>query len=95
MSETNLNEDNASESRRALAGPVERCVISLRRYNEWRRGADFEQPEPKEIGTDIDFAADIIERMRKAIKATIDENMHLADGDDCTLKHLVELEKSL
>ena len=70
-----------------LSGQAEQCVMRLRRFNEWRRGADIEQPDPKTIGLDIDYAIDIIERMSKAIKTTIDENLHLADGDDCTLKH--------
>jgi hypothetical protein len=29
-----------------------------------------------------------IERLREAIRQTIRENGHLADGDDCTLIHL-------
>jgi hypothetical protein len=30
-------------------------------------------------------------RLRDAIQKTIDENGHLADGDDCTLRHLVRV----
>jgi len=66
-------------------------VKRLRRYNEWRRGADFAQPSPSEIGTDIDAAADLLEKMAQAIIDTLDNNLHLADGDDCTLIDLVRL----
>lgn len=34
----------------------------LTRYNEWRRGADIEQPNPEEIGRAIDYA---IKRMKE------------------------------
>ena len=68
---------------------VDPLVMRLRRYNEWRRGADFEQPEPAKIGRDIDAAIELLEAMRDAIRVTLDENGHLADGLDCTLRHLV------
>ena len=64
-------------------------VMRLRRLNEWRRGADFEQPEPTEIGRDIDVAIDLLVGMSEAIRVTIEENRDLADGIDCTLRHLV------
>ena len=32
---------------------------------------------------------EVIERLAEAIKQTIAENLHLADGDNCTLRHLV------
>jgi len=54
-------EDNTSEAPTRSVG-VQRLVMRLRRYNDWRRGADFEQPEPTEIGRDIDKAADVLER---------------------------------
>ncbi len=50
---------------------VDPRVMRLRRYNEWRRGADFEQPEPAEIGNDIDAAADELERMSKLLETPI------------------------
>lgn len=28
----------------------------LTRYNDWRRGANIEQPDPEEIGRAIDYA---------------------------------------
>lgn len=63
MSKNTLNEAENHEPDLALAGPTERCVMRLRRFNEWRRGADFEQPDPKEIGYDIDFATDKLEQI--------------------------------
>jgi hypothetical protein len=33
-------------------------------------------------------AACMIESLELAIRTTIDENLHLADGDTCTLKRL-------
>ena len=43
-------------------------VMRLRRFNEWRRGADCEQPEPTEIGRDIDTAIDLLVGMSEAIR---------------------------
>lgn len=72
----------------AAIGPL---VDRLRHYNQWRRGLDAPQPSPEQIGTDIDTALALLITMRDAITATIDENGHLADGDDCTLHHLVRI----
>lgn len=41
--------------------PAKQIAARLRRYNEWRRGADIPQPSPSEIGEDIDAAAYILE----------------------------------
>lgn len=70
---------------------VDPLVMRLRRYNEWRRGAEFEQPCPVQIGADIDAAADMLETMAAAIVETLENNLHLADGDNCTLIDLVRL----
>jgi hypothetical protein len=35
----------------------------LKRYNEWRRGADTEPPEPSELGEVIDAACDKLEEL--------------------------------
>jgi hypothetical protein len=70
---------------------VDPLVMRLRRYNEWRRGAEFEQPEPAQIGADIDAAADMLESMSRAIIDALENNLHLADGDDCTMIDLVRL----
>jgi len=56
-----------SEQKHSEAAParpetsVDQLVVRLRRYNEWRRGAEIEQPDPKALGEDIDAAADILE----------------------------------
>ena len=36
--------------------PKNETIEYLRRYNEWRRGAETEQPDPKELGEQIDAA---------------------------------------
>ena len=69
-------------------GPL---VQRLRRYNEWRRGAECPQPEPAEIGVDLDAAADLLEKMAQAIVDALEANLHLADGDNCTLIDLVRV----
>ncbi|WAR44198.1 hypothetical protein [Methylomonas rapida] len=63
MSETNFDEDKDSENRAASDVPVQRVVMRLRYFNEWRRGADTEQPDPKQVGLDIDFATDKLEQI--------------------------------
>jgi len=40
-------------------------IDRLRYYNDWRRGADTEMPEPKQIGQDID---DVISLLEKTIQ---------------------------
>ena len=70
---------------------VDPLVRRLRRFNEWRRGAEFEQPEPAQIGADIDEAAEMLEAMSRAIVDALETNLHLADGDECTLIDLVRL----
>lgn len=35
----------------------------LKAYNEWRRGAETEQPHPTQIGQDIDAAIMIVEEL--------------------------------
>jgi hypothetical protein len=65
--------------------------MRLRRFNEWRRGAELEQPEPAQIGADIDEAAAMLESMSRAIVDALENNLHLADGDECTLIDLVRL----
>lgn len=42
---------------------LEELAARLRRLNEWRRGAEIEQPRPQQIGEDIDAAAALIEQM--------------------------------
>lgn len=42
---------------------LESLAARLRAYNEWRRGADTEMPNPADIGRDIDAAIEVIEQM--------------------------------
>lgn len=52
---------------------LDELVMRLKRYNEWRRGAEYEQPNPAEIGRDIDEVIAILERkMSDGLR-----------GDDC------------
>ena len=37
------------------------CAEFLRKYNDWRRGGEGQQPEPKEIGMNLDFAIAALE----------------------------------
>lgn len=39
----------------------------LRKYNEWRRGAETEQPDPNELGKHIDAAIAQLETTEKAV----------------------------
>ena len=55
------------------AADADQLVVRLRRYNEWRRGADFEQPEPSEIGMDIDAAIAAIEQLNELRSAVREE----------------------
>lgn len=82
-----------TEFNNATGQPVDVAllIMRLRRYNEWRRGAEFEQPKPAQIGADIDAAAEMLEIMARAIISTLENNLYLADGDDCTLIDLVRL----
>lgn len=66
-------------------------VRRLREYNAWWYGEDTEQPDPAQVGVDLGSAALAIEEMQNAISLTLAENRHQADGDDCTLRHLVGL----
>ena len=41
-------------------------IDRLRYFNAWRRGADGDQPEPAQIGRDIDAAVAILSRQASA-----------------------------
>jgi len=36
-------------------------TTALRQFNDWRRGADVLQPNPRELGMEIDAAVEMIE----------------------------------
>jgi hypothetical protein len=40
-------------------------IHRLEYYNEWRRGADTEMPEPKQIGADIYAAVEILREFER------------------------------
>ena len=44
------------------------AIEFLRRYNEWRRGADMDQPHPRYIGRSIDALCDHAERMERELE---------------------------
>jgi len=48
-------------------GRVEQLVMRLRQYNDWRRGADCDQPLPIPVGKDIDDAIATIEKYIKLL----------------------------
>lgn len=76
-------------------------IETLRNFNRWRRGDDgIEQPEPALIGLAIENACLGLEYFRwkvdeleSAVEDFIIGNLHLADGDNCTLKPLKDLIK--
>jgi hypothetical protein len=39
---------------------LKNLIDRLEYYNEWRRGADTEMPQPKQIGRDIDAAVEVL-----------------------------------
>ena len=41
-------------------------IERLRYFNAWRRGADGDQPDPAQIGRDIDAAVAILTRQTRA-----------------------------
>lgn len=48
--------------------PKNNTIEYLRKYNEWRRGADTEQPDPKELGEQIDAAIAALTMMEETAK---------------------------
>lgn len=73
-----------------------KTVLSLREFNRWRRGdSSLPMPDPKKIGDSLESACAAIEKLdaeilslRACVRLTIMENLHLADGENCTLKRL-------
>lgn len=73
---------------------VKPLVLRLKKYNKWRRGAEISQPDLTQLGKDIDIAIELLNKMSMAIELTLGNNLHLADGDDCTLIELVNVAKN-
>lgn len=44
-----------------MSEDIKALIDRLQYYNEWRRGADTEMPEPRQIGQDIDDAIALLE----------------------------------
>jgi hypothetical protein len=59
--------DRNTGSDRAFCGPLYALVRRLRMLNDWRTGAEIEQPNPAEVTVDIAEAADLLERMNEAL----------------------------
>ncbi len=53
-------------------------------YQTWRRGGKGKQPAPADVGNVIDWAINVC----YASVETLEENNHLVDGEQCTLKAL-------
>lgn len=58
-------------------------LAELAEENKWLRG------EVRVLRGSHDWLSREKERLESAIQRTLDENGHLADGDNCTLIHLV------
>lgn len=67
---------------------LEQCLYSIRVVADDCE-AECEPDRARLLRTCSRLLEDEIERYISAIQKTIDENGHLADGDDCTLIHLV------
>jgi len=44
---------------------LKNLIHRLQYYNEWRRGADTEMPQPKQIGLDIDAAVEVLREVER------------------------------
>lgn len=53
--------DRSPENRGARGARAAAVAAGLRRYNEWRRGADIKPPNPAEVGELIDAAVEVLE----------------------------------
>lgn len=66
-------------------------VNSLRRYNEWRRGADIEHPDPKKLGLLIDLAAKRLNDLEVALdRSTAYLDDFNNDSKNLTVKNQLE-----
>lgn len=66
----------------------EEAILTLKAHNFWRRGAHVPQCEPANLGRAIDKVCEMAEKylvLYEAAHETLDENGHLADGENCTL----------
>ena len=61
-------------------------VEILRQFNNWRRGTDIPQPDPREIGEAIDAAVEMIERAAKT-KTALRNHHKNAMCEGCDSSH--------
>ena len=62
-----------------------RPTVGMSRLEQLRAFVEWEQKDDQEKTHIAAWALFEIERLRAAIQQTLDENGHLADGDNCTL----------
>ncbi len=72
---------------------IEQCLYSILVVADDCE-AECEPDRARLLRTCARFLEDEIQRYESAIQKTIDENGHLADGDNCTLIHLVRAMKT-
>jgi len=68
------------------------CIETLKKYNEWRRGADIAQPCPREICNAIDAVIAEMTNLRRVEKAA--RNMVAVRGrhnSEIAMRELIEV----
>ena len=63
-----------------LPADIPALIERLRGYNAWRRGADSDQPDPAQIGRDIDAAVAIFTRQTRA-PDPLSQNLNEAEAN--------------
>lgn len=63
-----------------LPADIHALIERLRYFNAWRRGADGDQPEPAQIGRDIDAAVAILSRQASA-PDPLSQNLNEAEAN--------------
>lgn len=53
-------------------------IERLEYYNKWRRGADTEQPDPKQLGRDIDMAIKLLKSYDRDVR-----DAYIKGSNDC------------
>jgi len=51
-----------------MTDTIEQIIDRLGRFNDWRRGAEFDQPEPAQVGRDIDAAIELLATLSEKIE---------------------------
>ncbi len=78
--------------RKRMLSEIKQTISTLRSFNRWRTGgADKKQPDSSLITKALSDATATLERMDDAIRETLEENRHLADGENCTLWRLKQV----